>query len=125
MNEWSSPTPVPPVITWYKVYCSVNAAWFLFVAVIGILLLAGASLFPPDQEERFAGFIFGPMYIIMDLVFMVPFIIPLFLSPKPWVWVYGIVMIAVGMTSCCCLPATIPLLIYWIRPEAQAYFGRQ
>jgi hypothetical protein len=28
------------------------------------------------------------------------------------------------MTSACFLPACIPLLIYWIKPDVKAYFGR-
>jgi hypothetical protein len=28
------------------------------------------------------------------------------------------------MTSVCCIPACVPLLIYWIKPETKAYFGR-
>jgi hypothetical protein len=33
-------------------------------------------------------------------------------------------MMAIGMTSCCFLPFLIPLLIYWLKPETKAYFGR-
>jgi hypothetical protein len=40
------------------------------------------------------------------------------------VWVYDIVLICLGMTSVCCMPVTIPLLIFWIKPDAKAWFGR-
>jgi hypothetical protein len=39
-------------------------------------------------------------------------------------WVYDLVVICVGMTSFCCMPVCIPLLIFWIKPEVRAYFGR-
>jgi len=48
----------------------------------------------------------------------------LFLRPKPWVWIYDLVIICMGMTSACFLPAAIPLLIYWLKPEVKAHFGR-
>ena len=48
----------------------------------------------------------------------------IFLPPRLWVWIYGIVLIAVGFTSACCIPFCVPLLIYWLKPEAKAYFGR-
>jgi hypothetical protein len=38
------------------------------------------------------------------------------------VWIYGIVLIALGMTSACFVPACIPLLIYWLKPDAKSYF---
>jgi len=124
VNEWSAQTPVPPVYTWYKVYCAAMAVMYLFVAIVGVLFLAGVSFMPAQDQDKLAGLIVGPMYIIMGLAFMVPFILALFLSPKPWVWIYGLVLICLGMTSCCCLPASIPLLIYWIKPDVKLYFGR-
>jgi hypothetical protein len=35
------------------------------------------------------------------------------------------VLICIGMNSCCLLPASIPLLIFWIKPETKTYFGRK
>jgi len=28
------------------------------------------------------------------------------------------------LTSCCILPAAVPLLIYWVKPETKAWFNR-
>ena len=47
----------------------------------------------------------------------------LFLPKKPWVWVYGIVAVCVGLPNCCFLPLSIPVLIFWLRPETKQYFG--
>ena len=125
MNEWNARTPVPPVITWYKVYCGAMAVMYLFVAVIGVLFLAGMSFLPAEQEDKIGGFVIGPLYIVMGLLGMVPFILAFLLTPKPWVWIYGIVLMAIGMSSCCCLPACVPLLIYWVKPEVRSYFGKE
>ncbi len=45
-----------------------------------------------------------------------------FLPRKNWAWIYGIVLIAIGLTSPCCMPVSIPLLIFWIKPEIRAYY---
>lgn len=37
--------------------------------------------------------------------------------------IVGIVAIAMGMTSACCMPAAIPLLIFWINDKTRKYFG--
>ncbi len=34
------------------------------------------------------------------------------------------VLIGLGLTSCCTWPATIPLIIQWLKPEMKARFGR-
>jgi len=47
-----------------------------------------------------------------------------FLPRRPGVWVYDVVLIALGLTSACLWPITIPLLIFWIKPENKLWFGR-
>jgi hypothetical protein len=52
-------------------------------------------------------------------------LLPLVLRPQPWLWTYDLVIICLGMTSACFLPACIPLLIFWLKPETKHYFGRK
>jgi hypothetical protein len=77
------------------------------------------------EEEAMLLWIEGILFIGLGIPLMVVFAIAPFLPKKPWVWIYGIVLIGLGMTSVCCLPATIPLLIFWIKPETQQFFGRK
>jgi hypothetical protein len=67
----------------------------------------------------------GAILAAMGALFFVIFAFGTFIPSRPWAWIVGIVLIGVGMTSCCCLPASIPLLILWLKPEAQVYFGRR
>lgn len=122
------PTPAgtPSVVTWFKVYAGLMMALYLLVMGIGIFLfVAGASI--PELEDMnrdMSPVVLGVIYGIMGFVFAVAYSIGLFVPRKPWGWIIGIILIALGMTSLCCLPATIPLLIFWLKPEAKAYFGR-
>jgi hypothetical protein len=43
---------------------------------------------------------------------------------RPWAWIFGLVLICIGLTSLCCLPVAIPLLLSWLKPETKSYFGR-
>ena len=89
------------------------------------MVVAGASLEGMEELQGDASpIVIGVIYAIMGLVFAIVFAVGLFLPRKPWGWIMGIVLIALGMTSVCCLPATIPLLIFWLKPDAKAYFGR-
>ena len=114
--------PKPPVMTWFNAYCVFMALLYLFCFVLGIVFLV---LAPTDrdmsaEESR----VMGVVFMVMGLVLAAPFAAGPFLPRKPWAWVFGLVLICIGLTSICCLPATVPLLIHWIKRETKLYFGR-
>ncbi len=114
--------PRPTVWTWFVAYASAMAALYLLVSLLGVVFF----VLPAETLEM------DPVEKILNGVFMTAIGLPLsavfiaapFLPRKPWAWIYDLILIAIGMTSCCCLPATIPLLIYWLKPEAKRFFGR-
>ena len=112
----------PRVLLWFRVYCVAMAV------IYGLVVFGVAVVLFPDLlgEEEPAAFRigYGAFIILIGLVLCVPYAAVLFLAPRPWVWVFDLVLIGVGMTSCCTLPAAIPLLVFWLRPETRAYFGR-
>ncbi len=107
---------------WYRVYCGLLAGIYLLLMGIGLVL----AIMQPESGNSTPqeNVIVGIVYAILGAVFALIFLVALFLPRKPYNWIVGIVMIAIGMTSCCFLPATIPLLIYWLKPETKAHFGR-
>ena len=118
-------TERPAVVVWYRVYCVLMALLYLALVVIGVALVAlglmGQEAFDGDPTEAV---VMGAVYGVMGFVAFIPFVIGALVPARPWAWVYGIVMICIGLTSCCCMPACIPLLIFWIKPETRRYFGR-
>jgi hypothetical protein len=112
----------PPVYMWFKIYSALFAVLYLVVAIAGGGLIAAAAS-NPSGELNEAAFM-GVIYLVVGLVLFVPFVIAPFLPKKPWVWIFDLVLICVGLTSPCCMIASIPLLIFWIKPEAKALFGR-
>ncbi|MDH3492868.1 MAG: hypothetical protein OEM82_04915, partial [Acidobacteriota bacterium] len=80
------------------------------------------SVTPEQQQEAF---IVGIIYFVLGLAFAAVYGIALVLPRKPFNWIYGIVMIAIGLTSCCLLPATVPLFLFWLKPETKRFFGRK
>ena len=123
MSLFTEQSAKPAVWTWYIVYCVAMALLYLFVIGAGIFLLTVDPAWL--EEDAMLLWIEGILFIGLGLLLMVLFAIAPFLPKKPWVWIYGIVLIGLGMTSACCLPATIPLLIFWIKPETQQFFGRK
>lgn len=107
---------------WYRVYCAVLTLLYLMVIALGVFLLVAQpqSREYSSQELAIAGFV----YIIIGTILFFLFAVALFLPPKPYNWIVGIVMMSIGMTSCCFIPFLIPLIIYWVKPETKAFFGR-
>ena len=78
----------------------------------------------PLEMEELEKRITAGVCIALGLPFAVASILPLLFEPRPWLWVYGIVLLATGFTSCCFWPICIPLLVFWIKPDVQRYFGK-
>ena len=115
------PSPTPGVWPWFIVYCVVMAILYLFVAGAGSIffVIDPAELEMDPVEAK----IMGTVYVGIGLMLLVPFALGPFLPRRKWVWVYDLVLICLGMTSCCTLPACIALLIFWIKPETRYFFG--
>ena len=111
----------PPVYKWFVAYCIFMAVLYLIAAVMGIVFL---FIDPSPEMTAAEAKILGAVMLIIGLVFCVPYAAAPFLPRQSWVWVLGIVLICIGLTSACCLPACIPLLIFWLKPEMKAFYGR-
>jgi hypothetical protein len=107
---------------WYRVYVGFMAALYLAVLAGGMALVFAAGTMSGDEAQQ--SLVMGVVYGIMGAVFALVYGIALFLPRKPYNWIVGIVLIAFGLTSCCFLPAAVPLLIFWLKPETKNYFGR-
>ena len=126
------PPPIPPalplaekprVLTWFVAYatfmaivyalCVAGGAWVLAVPTDA---LASRDLDPAEVQIQ------GALLLVISLPLMLAFGAAPFLPRRKWVWVYDLVLVAIGLTSVCCLPITIPLLIYFIKPETKAWF---
>ena len=111
----------PPVYKWFVVYCMLMALLYLATVVMGIVFM----FIEPDRDmSAEEAKIMGALMIFFGLAFCVPYAIAPFLPRKSGVWVFGLVLICIGLTSLCCLPVCIPLLIFWLKPEMKAFYGR-
>lgn len=118
----SVPLTRPTVVRWFYVYCGVLCVVYLAVAgcCLPFFLIEPAELDMGKTEAV----LMGAMMLVMGLVFFVLFLMPFFLPQRPWVWVFDLVLICIGMTSACFLLACVPLLLFWLKPETKAWFGK-
>jgi MFS family permease len=121
------PGEAPKVVFWFRVYCGFMTAVYTVMGLASIAFIVFSSkIAEHDKDEVPEAFViaYGVFLVALGLGLAAAFATPFFVAPKPWVWIYDLLLIAVGMTSCACWPITIPMLIYWIKPETQAHFGR-
>jgi hypothetical protein len=95
--------------------------YFLLVALGAVLLLVPAEEMDMDPIEAL---IQGIMLILIGAAFMVPHVVAPFFPKRTWAWGVDLVLICLGLTSCCTIPFCVALLVYWIKPETQEFFGR-
>ncbi len=116
MNE------APQVVIWFKVYCGFMAFLYFLVFLLGFVFL----VVPAEDLDMAVGenLIAAGIFFVLGLPLMACYLVGIFLGPKSWVWVYDLVLICIGLTSCITMVVCIPLLIHWMKPELKAYYGR-
>ena len=118
----ASGTEKPKVILWFQVYCWVLCVMYLAVAAFSMTFF----MIPAEEMEmpKPIALLMGMLILLMGLLLLIASMLPLLLRPRPWLWTYNLILICIGMTSACFLPFCIPLLIFWLKPEAKNYFGK-
>ena len=116
----------PQTILWFQIFCGACVVMYLLLTVLGIAMLVSPEEFAndldpsePDPE------VIGAVYAVIGVLFSIPYAIGIVIPQKPWAWIFGIVLIAFSLLSCCCWPAGIPLLIFWLKPPVKVWFGRE
>ncbi len=121
--------PKPKVIFWYRLYATGMFGLYFIILVAMILLAILVPFEELKHTEPDLPPIFFMIYFVaissLSLVMAAVFALSFFLKNRPWTWVYHLVLICLGFGSPCCLPASIPLLIFWIKDDTRHYFGRR
>jgi hypothetical protein len=107
---------------WFVVYCVLMTLLYLISAATGAVLLVFSLSSLAEKPDISILRAQATAFLLIGLILMIPYAIGPFVKGKSWGWVFGIVLIAIGMTSCCLWPITIPLLIQWIKPEMKRVF---
>jgi hypothetical protein len=128
-DPYASPQPSPSLVLasgqkpgvwfWYVGYCLIMAFIYLACFAFSIALILTANEESP--ENYFVGF----LLLIISLPLLLLFAIAPFLPRNKYTWFLGFLTIGIGFTSCVTLPASIALIIQWIKPQVKAYLNVQ
>lgn len=116
--------PMPKAVSWYRTYALCYGILNLVVALVGAtgLGLVVAGQVNGSEEGNFLlwGSSLGGWGCCFGILFtLLPFVLP----RQGWAWAVHLIAIFLTMTSCCCIPLAIPLLIQWFKPETKLYYN--
>ena len=113
---------MPSTILWFRIYCGLLCALYLAVAGAGIafLVVSPETLEMDSASAKLLGILFLGMGGGMTFLSFLGFFMP----QRPGAWTYCLMLIVLGLTSLVFLPISLPLLISWLKPQTQEWFGR-
>lgn len=113
--------PNPAVRTWQLVYVIVMALLSLGIVGMGLFMFFGEDVFRGDPQIKDADIAMiktmSWVYTAGGALSFLLYIVGAFWRRGMGGWIYNIVLLGLGLTSCCTWPATIPLMIYWIKDK--------
>jgi uncharacterized membrane protein len=107
----------PAVITWFRVYAIATVLFYVVFIAGWIFASTGPAIHDPDRALTLL--VIGSVVFLLGAFYAVAAMVPF----KPWGWTLGLVAICLGLSSCMVF-AAVPLLIFWMKPETKAAFGR-
>ncbi len=111
----------PGVVVWARVYAIAFAVMYLLTTCFGVFLLFMAGNLHGDREAT--AMIEGIVMLVLGPALMVLSIVAAAAPRKKWGWIVNVCLMGLGCTSCMCMPAAIPLLVFWLKPEAKRWYG--
>lgn len=105
----------PQVVLWQIVYCAVMVLLFLATMAAGLVLLVKSELLANSASELLEFRLLGTLYAIMGAAVSVSHFLGIFWRTGKGGWTYNMVLICLGLSSCASWPATIPLLLFWLK----------
>lgn len=103
----------PGVVVWFRLFSGALAAFSLLIVVAGVAVVAmRESLVEGDGPPAEFWLAYGAFLIVVGFGTAGAYGFGTLMPPRRWTWVFGIILIALTMASCC-LPVAVPLLIFW------------
>ena len=111
-------TPNPTVIPYQRIY--VLLMFLLYAALVVGVVVAAVYRESVSLELEMSSnelLIMLAVYGVPSAALAIIFFVRLFWNRGLGGWIYNLILIVLGMTSCCTWPITIPLMIFWIKQK--------
>jgi hypothetical protein len=116
----------PEAVHYFRIYAVLNIGLLLCVVFGGLYMMLAPLLSGTTGASATAKWVVGLLVAGVAFALMIPYVIALFGGRKRWVHTLVLVLLAASLllNGCCLLwAASIPMLIYWIKPETKRWYG--
>jgi hypothetical protein len=117
--------PRPSVVFWFKVYATALCLLLIPAGILSWMLASSNGGFGDPIGKWSLASIGAYVFSLCAWGMVLSAIILLFKAPQPHHWTLGLVLICIGLLTPILLPASTPLIIFWLRPATKSYYGRQ
>jgi hypothetical protein len=116
----------PEAVYYFRIYAVLMVLLLMVPIGWGMYMMLQPIMNGSAGTSAAAGeWIFGLIIAGFSFCFLVPHVIALFGGRQRWVYTLSMILIGLNVLtgSFCCLLVTIPLLIYWMKPETKRWYG--
>lgn len=121
----------PAVCFWLKAYCAAMLILLGVVVALAMMMIVTPETLLKDetafrQNPAAATMMMRTFGVFFAMIFglpMLPLLAAIVWPRGQWAWYVGIMAIVAGFFTVIGWVATLPLLLFWNRPEVKAYYG--
>ena len=114
----------PEAVYYFRIYAALIILNLLGVFGGGLFMMLKPLMSGASGGAATEDLIVGLVLVGSGFLPMVPHGLALFGGRRKWVYTLALVLIGINMLwVSCCLPITIPMLIYWMKPETKRWYG--
>ena len=103
------------VLMWQRIYVILMTLLYVVSTAFSFFLFAYATDLEDQETSAGEAMAMGAVLAIISLGLVALYGVGLFWRRGNGGWIYQIILIAIGLTSCATWPLTIPLIIGWIK----------
>lgn len=104
-------------------FMALSTGALLIAGMAGTIAALVSSSASTSASSAMPPIFIGLVYTGIGGLMFLLYILALFGGRKPWVHTLGTILIALTMTSICCMPISIPLLISYNKQEVKRWYG--
>lgn len=111
----------------FQAYCAGMTLMYSFSGIASLSMIVFANDLVRDNPSASpeAVIFAGALGLLMSIALMGFFGSAPFLPRQRWAWIYCVAVIGIGLGSPCLLPASLPLLLSWLKDETRHFYGIQ
>jgi len=115
----------PEAVYYFRIYAVLMVLFLMLLSGYGLYLMLSPIMNGSTGSAATGEWVIGLILFMFTFCFLVPHVIALFGGRRRWVYTLSMILIGLNLLTgnFCCMLVTVPLLIYWMKPETKRWYG--